>query len=423
MLAFAHLGVEPVMKRIVILCDGTWNAAEAVWPTNVVRLAQALAPTGADGMAQVPIYVEGVGTGRRGVTRLARLQDRLLGGLLGLGLMDNVAEAYRHLVFLHEPGDQAFVFGFSRGAFTARSLAGFLRFTGLLARADLALLPEAVARYGERRDESCDARQARNAAWRARHSPHVMTDPADAPAYAAAGADQAIPFEIDYMGVWDTVGALGVPGLFTAKPVLSRRHAFHDTTLSTMVRAARHAVALDERRRPYMPTTWSNLPVLEAQAAAEGRGRPYRQEHFAGDHAAVGGGGDRMALSALTLLWVMEGAEAAGLEFDERVRARIAAQGDPLGPLEGQSEPARGPIPALLRLTATDRPDVTRLVDVSRAARRRWAADPVAGERYRPAPLALLEGELRAWAQAQAREVAPAPEPAPEPAPQPDLVT
>lgn len=395
------------MKRIAILCDGTWNAAEAKYPTNVVRLAQALAPTGADGVAQVPIYVEGVGTGRRGVTWFGRLQDRLLGGLLGLGLMDNVVDAYRHLVFLYEPGDEIYVFGFSRGAFAARSLAGFLRFTGLLARADLALLPEAVARYSERRDETPAARQTRNAPWRARHSPHVMTDPADAPVYAAQGALEAVPLDVAYLGVWDTVGALGVPGLFTSQPILRRRHAFHDTTLSTMVRAARHAIAIDERRRPYLPTTWENLPELEAAAARGGRGRPYREEHFAGDHSAVGGGGDRMALSALALLWVMEGAEEAGLEFDERVRAAIVAQGDPSGPLAGHSTPPGGPIAELMRLTSADRPDVTRLIDVSMPARVRWASCAAGGLRYRPPPLAPLEGELRVWTLEKRESEAP----------------
>ena len=400
------------MKRIVILCDGTWNLAEGPRPTNVVRLAQALAPCGADGVVQVPIYIEGVGTGRRGVTWLGRLQDRVLGGFLGLGLMENVVEAYRHLVFLHEPGDEIHVFGFSRGAFTARSLVGFLRFTGLLARADLALLPEAVARYAERRDETPEARHARGAAWRARHSPHVMTDPSDAETYAAGGAHEAVPLEVAYLGIWDTVGALGVPGLFTASPILPRRHAFHDTALSDMVRAARHAIAIDERRRPFLPTTWSNLRAIEARAEAEGRGRPYREEHFAGDHASVGGGGDRTGLSSLALLWVMEGAEAAGLEFDERVRAAIVAQGDPFAPLEGRSEPPEGPIPWLMRLTAVDRPDVERLLDVSMPARVRWAEGSPGEGRYRPSPLAPLEGALREWAAGRGRA-----EPSPSPSP------
>ncbi len=382
------------VKRIIILCDGTWSAAESLHPTNVVRLAQALAPTGADGICQVPIYVEGVGTGRRGVTPFARWQDRILGGLMGLGLMENVAEAYRHLVFLHEPGDEVFVFGFSRGAFTARTLAGFVRFTGLLARADLSLLPRALERYATRGRAGPEARQRANAEWRAVRSPHVMTDPADRDVYGEFGATSAIPFDIAYLGVWDTVGALGVPGLFTEAPLVRRRHAFHDTALTPMVRAARHAVAIDERRRPFAPTLWSNLEALNA-----GReDRPYRQEWFPGDHGAVGGGGEDVAFASPSLLWLMEGARAQGLVFDPLVAAAIAGAGDPLAAPDRLIQSGSGGFSAFLRRIGRDRGPVRRARDVSDAARDRWRAEGLEGGRYRPPPLAGLResvGRLR----------------------------
>src|SRR6056297_589886 len=98
------------MKRIVILCDGTWNRSDSKTPTNVVRLAQTLVPVDTLGVVQVPIYIQGVGTGE-GVTRLARFQDRVLGGAFGFGLLENIEEAYRHLVFLYEPGDEIHIFG------------------------------------------------------------------------------------------------------------------------------------------------------------------------------------------------------------------------------------------------------------------------------------------------------------------------
>ena len=379
------------MKRIVILCDGTWNVAEHPHPTNVVRIAQALAPTGDDGLAQVPLYVEGVGTGRRGVTWLARLSDRVLGGLLGLGLLDNVVEAYRHLVFLHEPGDEVYVFGFSRGGFTARSLVGFISFTGLLARADLARLPEAVARYTERRQESAARRQKRNAEWRALHSPWIMTDPDDAEIYAEFGSDEAIPFDIAYLGIWDTVGALGVPGLLTSGAVTQRRYAFHNTRLGPMVRAARHAVAIDERRRPFRPTLWDNLDELNATRD----GRPYRQEYFPGDHGAVGGGGAITHQSAVALGWIMDGAEAAGLGFDPLVRARIAEEGDPLGHLQSSDPPKGGLMAEAMRRLGRPRDPVGTWDAVSEAARRRWAHDGTPP--YRPPPLGPREAELAAW--------------------------
>ena len=383
------------MKRIVILCDGTWNAAEAKHPTNVVRLGQACAPVGDDGRVQVPIYIEGVGTGRRGVTGFARATDRILGGALGLGLLSNVTEAYRHLVFLYEPGDEIFVFGFSRGAFTARSLVGFIRFTGLLARADLQRIPEAVRRYSERRIETPERRQRRNAEWRARFAPWFLVDPEDADVYADFGATAAVPFDVAYLGVWDTVGALGVPGYFTAAPLLNRKYAFHDTTVTPMVRAARHAVALDERRKAFRPTLWSNLQALNGAAADP----PYLQQHFAGDHGSVGGGGDITALSALTLAWVMEGAREAGLGVDPMVAETIRRAGDPMGPLGNHTVPSGGLFAQAMRRFGAPRDPVGRFEDVSLPARQRWAfetGDP-GFVPYRPVPLRPLSAELNAW--------------------------
>lgn len=383
------------MKRIVILCDGTWNAAEARHPTNVVRLAQALAPRGDDGVEQVPIYIEGVGTGRRGVTAFSRAMDRILGGALGLGLIDNVVEAYRHLVFLYEPGDEVYVFGFSRGAFTARSLVGFIRFSGLLARADLQRIPEAVRRYSERRFETAERRQRRNAEWRARFAPWFMVDPEDAEIYADYGATTAVPFDIAFLGVWDTVGALGVPGHFTAAPFFNRKFAFHDTGLTPMVRAARHAVGIDERRRSFRPTLWTNLETLNAGHDMP----PYRQQYFPGDHGSVGGGGDITGLSALALDWVMDGAGATGLGFDAMVRGAIRAESDPMAPLHNHTVPSGGFVGQAMRHFGAPRDAVTRFEDVSVPARRRWAfeAKDTGFDPYRPDPLLGLTDDLEMW--------------------------
>ncbi|MGB3406168.1 MAG: DUF2235 domain-containing protein [Jannaschia sp.] len=385
-------------KRIAILCDGTWNRSDAPHPTNVVKLGQALAGRGADGRAQVPVYVEGVGTGRRGVTATSRFLDRTLGGALGYGLMENVVEAYRHLVFLYEPGDEVYVFGFSRGAFTARSLVGFIRFTGLLARADLHHLPEAVARYTERLILTPERRQSRNAEWRAIHSPWIMTDPKDADVYAEFGADRSVPFDVAFLGVWDTVGALGVPGNFTAAPFINRKYAFHNTALTDMVRAARHAVAIDERRNAFRPTLWSNLDALNG----DGPDR-YFQQHFAGDHGSVGGGGEITALSSIALRWIVEGAAAQGLEFDPLVLDRIARNADPTGPLSNSKIATGGPVAALMRRLGSARDDIVRLQDVHEAARIRWSYDVKTDRNfkpYRPEPLSSLEAELAAWRDA-----------------------
>jgi uncharacterized protein (DUF2235 family) len=118
------------MKRLVLCCDGTWNRADqerdgAPCPTNVVKFAYRIAKRDAD-VPQIIYYDQGVGTGN--------LVDRLSGGALGEGLEDNIHDAYRFLVANYEPGDELYVFGFSRGAFTSRSIVGMIRKCGILGR-------------------------------------------------------------------------------------------------------------------------------------------------------------------------------------------------------------------------------------------------------------------------------------------------
>ena len=141
------------MKRIAIFCDGTWNRHDAVYPTNVVRLAQAVKLTAADGIKQQVFYVLGVGAGR-GSNRFVRALDRVAGGAMGWGLIENIEDAYRALIFCYEPGDEIHIFGFSRGAYTARSLAGLLRSCGIPPRENVARIGEAVARYRSRKPDT-----------------------------------------------------------------------------------------------------------------------------------------------------------------------------------------------------------------------------------------------------------------------------
>lgn len=111
------------MKRIVFFCDGTWNRADAARPTTILRLAQAVTPSAADGIKQLVFYKQGVGTGR-GSSRVARWADRFWLVRWGGGCRRKIVKAYRNLVFCAEPGDQIFIFGFPCGAYMARSLAG-----------------------------------------------------------------------------------------------------------------------------------------------------------------------------------------------------------------------------------------------------------------------------------------------------------
>ena len=417
------------MKRIVILCDGTWNSSDMEHRTNVLRLADGImrsvrepllraeggrmvpvvdadgAPVTRD-VAQVPIYVPGVGTGRRGLTAVGRLSDRALGGALGWGLMDNVAHAYEQLAFQWRPGDEVQLFGFSRGAFTARSLAGMIRNVGLLAPSDLRRLPEAVAHYTNPIAVGPERRQARTLWWRARHSSHTLVDPDDLGRLedtaddweaneALARLRRAPRFTIRYMGIWDTVGAMGVPGHLTGATVLNRRHQFHDTRLSRMVDGARHAVAVDERRRTFPPTLWTNLSELNGARIDT----PYRQQWFPGDHGSVGGGGPERGLSSAALAWVAEGAEAAGLAFYPGAVEAWAEEADHLAPLRskprGTGLAARG-YGAWQDATAVDRDGPDRRDDIHDSAVARWRVGTkgAGGEPfYAPPPL----GRHREW--------------------------
>ncbi|SMH31214.1 DUF2235 domain-containing protein [Maritimibacter sp. HL-12] len=300
------------MKRIAIFCDGTWNRADAATPTHVVRLAQAVAPVAADGAPQVVLYIPGVGIGQ-GVTRLARLSDRIMGGAFGWGLDTRIVEAYRSLIFTFEPGDEVFIFGFSRGAYTARSLAGLIRSAGIPPATATSRIPEAMEMYRARGSETHPNSEA-SMLFRASLSPDTPTSGQERDWREARGMNDHPALQIAYLGVYDTVGALGLPGFLGALPrLLNRRYAFHDMELSSSVRAARHAVAVDERRRHFPPALWSNLARLNgAQLGAAAR---YRQEWYPGNHGIVGGSGRVPELSAFATEWIAAGAGAEGLAF------------------------------------------------------------------------------------------------------------
>ena len=268
------------MKRLVVCCDGTWNKPDQVCPTNVVRVKNALAAKDAEGHDQIAHYVKGVGTKPR---------ERWIGGGLGVGLSSNVQDAYRFLVERYEPGDTLYFFGFSRGAFTARSTAGLVRNAGILRPEHSGRIEDAYELY--RSDDEEDEPGGRNAVkFRADHS------------YPDA--------RIHFIGVWDTVGALGMPVGPARPPFISRLWRFHDTTLSSWVDHAYHAVSIDERRRPFKPTLW-----VEKEDEAPPPEQTVEQVWFAGVHSDVGGGYPDPSLAELPLCWMVAKAEACGLAF------------------------------------------------------------------------------------------------------------
>ena len=385
------------MKRIVILCDGTWNRFDSLTPTNVVRLAQILSPMDPAGVAQVPIYLNGVGAGS-GVTKAARFADRILGGALGWGLLENVVEAYRQLVFLFEPGDEIFIFGFSRGAYTARSLTGFIRSTGIIGRDDLNLIPRAVRRYRTKGDADLAPRSPRSHEFRANTMRScVATSQGERDWRRQNDAPDVPLLRVAYLGVWDSVGALGVPRdvpLLGARA--ARKYEFHDARLSRMVRSARHAVALDETRRAFEPTHWTNISDLNRSARPSAT-PPYQELFFAGDHGSVGGGGNITALSSIALGWIIEGAQAAGLAFDTSRLASLEAEKDPFGPLCCNSIPSGGILNWITRLGPRVRTGPTTSEALHASVVTRFSGRPGQdiSEIYRPDSLRAMRKDLQ----------------------------
>ena len=293
------------MKRIAFCFDGTWNTIDSAYPTNVARIAQSIARHDTAGNPQIIHYDEGVGTTRT---------SQLTGGIFGHGLIDNITEAYHFLVLNYEPGDQIFVFGFSRGAFTARSFVGLLRNSGIMGRRSLANIREAVRLYISR-DENSSPNSEAARQFRFENCPSICL-PGDLEwrraAHPEAKEVEASELQVRYLGVWDTVGALGIPAHIRFFRFMNRRYKFHDTTLSSVVERARHAVSADERRRAFEPALWSNLDELNQTAGRE----IYEQQIFPGTHGGVGGGGPVRGLSDGALDWVLRGARDQGLAFD-----------------------------------------------------------------------------------------------------------
>ena len=386
------------MKRIAILCDGTWNRADSETPTNIVRLAQAMRATDEGRVVQVPIYVPGVGTGE-GVTAWSRWLDRFLGGALGWGLTENIVEAYRHLVFLYEPGDEIFIFGFSRGAYTARSLSGFIRSTGIIARDNLSLIPRAIERYRTRGDDDLIPSSERSLVFRAREMrSRVATGMGENGWRLENGLPEVPELRIAYLGVWDSVGALGVPKHIPLLGTLNaRRHQFHDAELSSMVASARHAIALDEHRRTFEPTRWTNVDELNEQFdSGPEQSAPYQELFFAGDHGSIGGGGDILDLSSIGLVWIMDGAAETGLAFEPDRLREIMAEQNPYGPLSNRTEPPSGFGDWLTRFRPMDRKGPEHPDEVHDSALQRYAGEAKSEgfEPYRPKSLSRVEVAL-----------------------------
>jgi hypothetical protein len=283
------------MKRIVICYDGTWNAlANPEEVTNVVRVAQAIKSVSANGITQMVYYNAGVGSGGP--------IDRLMGGAFGAGLRDNVK---RGLAFLslnwdpEEPGnkvaDEIYVFGFSRGAYSARALAGVIGAIEGIPRQSSFDQLETIWNYYRKSKEERERQRAEIADL-------IYTMPAEKKPI------------IKCVGVWDTVGRYGIPAGFglaaLARQATSWTRGFRDNMIGDHIEIGLHAMAIDEWRRAFSATAW----VTDKETDRRG----VEQVWFAGAHSNVGGGYRRAGLSDLALIWMIARVgELTDLEFDD----------------------------------------------------------------------------------------------------------
>ncbi|HTJ30074.1 MAG TPA: DUF2235 domain-containing protein [Acidobacteriaceae bacterium] len=276
-------------KRIIFCCDGTWqNPADN---TNVYRLYNALT-TSSD---QMPFYDTGVGADATGL-------QRIITGATGSDLFTKITNAYTKIAHVYEPGDQIYLFGFSRGAYTARSLAGFIAACGVPTGA---FTDNAVTQLFS---------AYRNPPTRAAAIAQVASS-SDAP----QGLSQP---GIKFIGVWDTVGSLGIPALFGG--IDTKQYGFLNLDLHPNVENALHLLAIDEHRPQFPLTLWNqpNPPVP---------GQNLEQVWFSGCHGDCGGGlqqggpvdgGTR--LCDITLAYMINRAQSLGLTFSPASKALFA---------------------------------------------------------------------------------------------------
>lgn len=277
-------------KNIVICLDGTGNEVKAKAVTNVFKISEVIDVS--DPTTQVLYYGPGVGTlpAPSAWTTFARVVSKSVGGLaLGHGMRQDIGEAYSYLMDNWRPGDKVFVFGFSRGAYTARALCGMLYRVGLLRPGTENLVPYAIRVYARRPGRDSDL--TRSEGW-------ARID-RFAKGLSIRRDDGRLSFPIHFLGLFDTVKGTGIIGRDIRWPY---------TNLLSNVAVVRHAVAIDERRRPFRESLVPVHPAGEEPVVTE--------VWFAGVHSDVGGGfadDDHPELGKISMRWMLDGAIDAGL--------------------------------------------------------------------------------------------------------------
>jgi len=259
-------------KNIVVFSDGTGQEGGEGNNTNVYNLFNMVEDRTA---SQVAFYDRGLGTGWRKIT----------GNGAGVGISENIIDCYEFIFENYQAGDKIYLFGFSRGAFTVRSLSGFINLFGILPKSRPELIKTAYKIY---KIKDRDKRKKKVEEFLSKHHNHWC--------------------DIEFIGVWDTVGALGIP--IKALDVIVDRitpfvHSFHDTKLCKSVKYGCHAISIDDERLTFHPTLWDENDPQTAQRV--------EQVWFAGVHTDVGGGYEEHGLADITLDWMVKKATGKGL--------------------------------------------------------------------------------------------------------------
>jgi len=285
-------------KRIAVFLDGTWNTVND--NTNVWRMRALCAPRSADGLVQCSYYDAGVGT---------IFGQKIRGGWLGVGMNENIIDAYQWLIENYNPEDDIFIFGFSRGAYTARSLSGFISKCGLLKPG----APLSVNQLYDRYRRGSEPRTIRT----------LLEDNRNNVGTCTLEEEWIMKYsrkiQIKFVGIWDTVGALGIPYV----PWTNWSDTdFLNTGVRTSNDFAFHALAIDEHRKKFAPTLWTKTVK---KGRPDPKATPPRtlpqveQRWFVGAHANVGGGCQSDLLAQIPLKWMMQKATLHGLSFREEV--------------------------------------------------------------------------------------------------------
>jgi uncharacterized protein (DUF2235 family) len=267
-------------KNIVVFSDGTGQEGGADDPnTNVYKLFCMIEDRTEN---QVSFYDRGLGTGWR----------KLTGNAAGVGITENILECYQFIFDHFEADDQIYLFGFSRGATTVRSLSSFIHFFGILPKSRPELIKEAYKIYKKRPPKNASKKKAEE--WEKRRKNFILQN-------------RTMWTRIKFLGVWDTVAALGVPfkgldALVDRIPIF--KHEYHDLHLSENVDYARHALAIDDERKTFKPELWEKKIRF---------GQDMKQVWFCGMHTDVGGGYKEQELSDIALQWMVQEAKEHGL--------------------------------------------------------------------------------------------------------------